>query len=117
MQKKYELVKINTEQFLGSAKEDTNENLGDKQVKPVESIACPIILAVITLICLIIGIPLLALYSKYDPYNSGPGYGPGPTQEQRDQRPALLISGAVFTVLGVISGIIFGFKYCECSQY
>jgi hypothetical protein len=114
MQKNYELVKIHTEQFLGSAIEDKKDNSGDKQVKPVESFAFPIILAVITLICLIIGIPLLALYSNYDPHNAGPGYGP--TQEQQDQRPALLISGAVFTGLGVILGIVFGFKYCECSQ-
>ena len=104
------------DQMLSTAvfhdKKEPKEEITKEKEKP--SRILPISLAVATLLFMITGIVLLAFYAKYDPLNVNSADF-GPSQDQINQRPALLISGIVLMVAFFIAAGVFTKLYCKES--
>ena len=98
-----------------SSSSQTENNPPNSKEKKKTSLILPISLIMVAITFIIPGIVLLALYANYDPRNVSSS-DPGPSQDQIDQRPTLLTSGAVLSGIGFTAGAIFAYRYCSVSS-
>jgi hypothetical protein len=99
----------------GDSSSQTEKKTPNSKEKKKTSLILPISLIMVAITFIIPGIVLLALYANYDPRNVSSS-DPGPSQDQIDQRPTLLTSGAVLSGIGFTAGAIFAYRYCSVSS-